>query len=102
MAARKYGRELKIKLRIMRGDLCYEQGPDGLPVRIVDKRKARKFQLPSLSELRRIEMTPIYHLVCLSALSALWLNGKLHVNFDVDVSLSVSVTALVLIALLKR
>ncbi len=45
-------------------------------------------------------MTPINHLVCLSALSALLLNGELHVNLDVTVSLSV--TALVLIVLLKR
>ena len=40
------------------------------------------------------------NLVCLCALSGLWLNGELHVNLDV--SLSFSVMALVLIALLKR
>ena len=67
---------------------------------IVDKRKARTSDLPSFSELRRCEMHNKLYLVCLSALSALWLNGELHVN--IDMSLSISATALVLYALLKR
>ena len=83
----------------LRGSLL--RGPDNFfAVRIVDKRKARIFDLPSFSVQRRCEMLRFKNLVCLCALVELLLNGELHVNLDV--SLSFSVMVLVLIALLKR
>ncbi len=45
-------------------------------------------------------MLPKHNLVCLSALSALWLSGELHVN--IEVSFSVSALAIALCLIFKR